>query len=75
MKNIIAAFFLVLPLGLCAQLNSNNPRAKTGNGLLEGISSSGIAIFRGIPFAQPPVGDLRWKAPQPVKNWEGVRKA
>ncbi len=33
-----------------------------------------IHIFRGIPFAAPPVGDLRWKAPQPVKSWSGVRK-
>jgi para-nitrobenzyl esterase len=32
-------------------------------------------MFRGIPFAAPPVGDLRWKAPQPVKNWTGVRGA
>jgi para-nitrobenzyl esterase len=75
MKKIIAVFLLVLPLGLFAQLNIANPRAKTVNGVVEGLSSSGIAIFRGIPFAQPPVGDLRWKAPQPVKNWEGVRKA
>ncbi len=57
------------------QLNLENPRAKTLNGLVEGIQSSGICIFRGIPFAQPPVGELRWKEPQPVKNWDGVRKA
>ena len=36
---------------------------------------SGIRTFRGIPFAEPPVGDLRWKPPQPVKNWEGVHRA
>ncbi len=51
-------------------------RVKTANGAVEGTStSSGIRIFRGIPFAAPPVGELRWKAPQPVKNWEGVRPA
>lgn len=50
---------------------------KTANGMIQGITSSysGIRIFRGIPFAAPPVGDLRWKPPQPVKNWEGVRQA
>jgi para-nitrobenzyl esterase len=32
-------------------------------------------MFKGIPFAQPPIGDLRWKEPQPVKNWEGTWKA
>jgi para-nitrobenzyl esterase len=52
-------------------------RIKIANGTLEGISdmSSGVRSFKGIPFAEPPVGDLRWKPPQPVKNWQGVRKA
>lgn len=36
--------------------------------------NSGIMAFRGIPFAAPPVGDLRWKAPQPAQKWEGVRE-
>jgi para-nitrobenzyl esterase len=48
---------------------------KTANGLLQGTQVSGISIFKGIPYAQPPVGDLRWKEPQSVKNWEGIRKA
>jgi len=51
------------------------PQVTTENGILEGISNSGVRIFKGIPFAQPPVGDLRWKAPLPVNNWEGVRRA
>ncbi|MFK7848111.1 MAG: carboxylesterase/lipase family protein [Rhodothermales bacterium] len=60
-----------------AQLNDDNtaPIVETQNGVLEGTMQSGIRMFRGIPFAQPPVGDLRWRAPEPVKNWEGVRKA
>ena len=36
--------------------------------------TSGVRAFRGIPFAAPPTGDLRWKPPQPVKDWDGVRK-
>ncbi|MEJ7770030.1 MAG: carboxylesterase family protein, partial [Chitinophagaceae bacterium] len=47
----------------------------TANGKLEGTDESGVRIFKGVPFAQPPVGDLRWKEPQAVKNWEGIRKA
>lgn len=52
-------------------------RVKTVNGLIETTTpaNSGVRSFKGIPFAQPPVGDLRWKAPQPVKNWRGVRSA
>jgi para-nitrobenzyl esterase len=49
----------------------------TDAGLVEGNVPVGskIHIFKGIPFAAPPVGALRWKAPQPVANWAGVRKA
>jgi len=51
------------------------PRVKTANGLLEGVLESGMCMFKGVPFAAPPVGDLRWKEPQPVKSWSGIRPA
>ena len=54
---------------------SGCPQVKVQQGVLEGTLESGIKIFRGIPFAAPPVGDLRWKAPQPVQPWTGVREA
>lgn len=50
-------------------------QVKTTNGILEGVEESGIRSFKGVPFAAAPIGDLRWKEPQPAKNWEGVRKA
>ncbi len=52
-------------------------RVKTANGILESTAApkDGVRSFKGIPFGQPPVGDLRWREPQPVKNWSGVRKA
>ncbi len=50
-------------------------RVKISNGTLEGTETAGIRAFKGIPFAAPPVGDLRWEPPQPVKAWKGVRKA
>jgi para-nitrobenzyl esterase len=50
---------------------------KTTKGLVQGApaQSKGIEVFKGIPFAKPPVGDLRWRAPAPVKAWKGVFKA
>jgi para-nitrobenzyl esterase len=52
-------------------------RVKTANGILESTAApkDGVRTFKGIPFAQPPVGDLRWQVPQAVKNWTGTRNA
>ena len=47
----------------------------TADGPVEGVSKNGVSQFLGIPFAKPPVGDLRWRPPQPVEKWDGVRKA
>jgi para-nitrobenzyl esterase len=44
-------------------------------GKLTGVQADGIVSFKGIPFAAPPLGDLRWRAPQPVKPWSGEKKA
>jgi para-nitrobenzyl esterase len=50
-------------------------RVKTANGILESTAApkDGVRTFKGVPFAQPPVGDLRWREPQPIKNWSGNR--
>jgi para-nitrobenzyl esterase len=50
------------------------PIAVTG-GAIAGIRTNGVAVFKGIPFAAPPVGPLRWRLPQPVPRWKGVREA
>jgi len=51
-----------------------SPVVQTASGKVEGAVHDGIQIFKGIPFAQAPIGDLRWKAPQPVIAWDGVKK-
>src|SRR5580692_7078079 len=50
---------------------------KIDTGLISGTTTTSdeVRVFKGIPFAAPPVGDLRWRAPQPPAKWEGVRKA
>jgi para-nitrobenzyl esterase len=45
------------------------------HGLVQGTSEDGLTVYRGIPFAAPPVSDLRWRAPQPAAKWEGMRQA
>jgi para-nitrobenzyl esterase len=52
-------------------------RVKTANGAVESTAApkDGVRSFKGLPFAQPPVGDLRWREPQPPKDWTGVRNA
>jgi len=44
-------------------------------GVLNGETEDDVQVFRGIPFAAPPIGDLRWRAPQPAPNWTGAREA
>ena len=48
---------------------------KVEEGLLQGTFENGVTVYKGVPFAAPPVGDLRWRAPRPPKPWEGFRKA
>ena len=47
----------------------------TEYGLVQGVAEKDLTVYRGIPFAAPPIGDLRWRAPQPAARWEGVRSA
>jgi len=68
--SLLLVAIVLCPLKSSGQLSE----IKTENGLVSGYKSGDISIFKGIPFAQPPVGDLRWKAPQPAKNWTGVLK-
>lgn len=47
---------------------------KTEYGVVQGTNEDGLAVYRGIPFAAPPVGELRWRAPQPAAKWDGVKQ-
>src|SRR3954468_10544084 len=69
-----ASLFL---LGAIAASGAINDPVKIDTGLISGTPSTidpEIRIYKGIPYAAPPVGNLRWKAPQPPVKWEGVRK-
>ncbi|MFO1401990.1 MAG: carboxylesterase family protein [Steroidobacteraceae bacterium] len=51
------------------------PRATVGAGTLEGVNHGQVDAFLGVPYARAPVGELRWRAPEPVEPWSGVRAA
>ena len=56
-------------------MDVTEPVVRTVAGLVRGRAQDNVAVFRGIPFAQPPVGDLRFAAPCPARPWDGVREA
>jgi para-nitrobenzyl esterase len=73
----LALFAILLAARAASGQQPRTVQVRTPNGVLEGaVNADGtVRSFKGVPFAAPPVGALRWKAPQPVPVWTGVRKA
>jgi para-nitrobenzyl esterase len=70
-----AAILLTSAL-LCHQAHAQSaPVVKTQAGNVQGVAERGVLAFKGIPFAAPPVGELRWREPRPADTWPGVRRA
>ncbi len=72
----LVAFYAMVCLFVNAQASKNIDVVQTKSGAVSGaVNMDGsIHVFKGIPFAAPPLGDLRWKAPQPVQPWTGVKQ-
>jgi para-nitrobenzyl esterase len=61
--------------GLLGAHRTSPPQVTIDTGTLEGLDTAGVMVFRGIPYAAPPVGQLRWRPPQSAEHWTRVRSA
>jgi para-nitrobenzyl esterase len=72
---VVAAIATFLPPTAANANLSSFPVARTDKGLIKGTRVGDVREFLGVPYAAAPVGDLRWRPPQPAASWHGVRSA
>ncbi|HVV46032.1 MAG TPA: carboxylesterase family protein [Bryobacteraceae bacterium] len=72
---ITSLLLLLLASFAAVHAQSDATKVKTDSGVVQGASENGVISYKGIPFAAPPTGQNRWRAPQPVAKWKGVRQA
>src|SRR5580765_2271806 len=65
----------VAAMGVGTAAQKTSPVVRVDSGQLQGVVDDGVVSYKGIPFAAPPEGDLRWRPPQPAARWAGVREA
>lgn len=70
-----ALLWMVPQAGATDVYDEPRPILETTQGRLQGVERDGMVMFRNIPYAAPPVGDLRWRPPQPAQGWAGIRDA
>ncbi len=79
-----SVFFGLIAVALASSLPGQVPQISSGtpiteistkSGAISGVSENGLSVYKGVPFAAPPVGGLRWRPPAPVAAWTGTRKA
>lgn len=81
MSKCISGFIMLLFISCSGKVaisqseDKTAPIVKIKSGFIKGMMSENVNIFKGIPFAAPPVGQYRWRPPQPVKSWQGVKDA
>lgn len=74
-RSLKSLYATLASVALTGAAFAGTDRASVHTGEVQGKTDAGVVAFKGIPFAAPPVGELRWKPPQPVQPWSGVRSA
>lgn len=75
MNKMLTVGLMMIISSACHSAFANRPEVTLDSGRIAGTTAQGVDAFKGIPFAAPPIGELRWQAPQPAPHWTGVRPA
>jgi para-nitrobenzyl esterase len=77
MRNLFVAVIILASIAAAPRRAAFEKPVRVSGGLVAGVSGRdrSVTVFKGLPFAAPPVGNLRWRAPSPVVAWQGVRGA
>ncbi|MEI4507351.1 carboxylesterase family protein [Sphingopyxis sp. CCNWLW253] len=75
LRSVLPLVAIALAFPGSAAAHSGQPEVKIASGRVAGTSDGDVVSFKGLPYAAPPVGDLRWRAPKKAERWSGTRKA
>ncbi len=71
-KSMTRLYLFLELMFVTTTVSAQLPTAKVEEGILRGTYEQGLSIYKGVPFAAPPVGELRWRPPQPPAKWPGI---
>src|SRR4051812_39079835 len=75
LNHMVTRSAMVDSLLITCRIMQTSPIVETTSGRVAGVNEDGLAVFKGVPYAAPPVGPLRFRPPQPATPWTGVREA
>ena len=74
-NEVLLRALLVVVMAMSDMALGQSPQTATESGAISGVRAGGLSVYKGVPFAAPPIGDLRWRPPVEVAPWTGTLKA